>query len=112
MAGVAVNAPVRQFCRYCGYPEANQHEWDTIPEGEGSHLCWGECGVTAEEALDNAHAENAKLRAECLALINQCKLEQDDSQCLGAFEALERLENLLSNTGIECTDPTANKAKA
>jgi hypothetical protein len=52
----------RKFCRYCGYPEANQYEWDTIPGGEGSHLCWGECGITADEALDKERARTAAMR--------------------------------------------------
>lgn len=59
--GDALHCIVRQFCRYCEKPEANQHEWDTMQGGEGTHLCWGECGVSADEALDVARGNLAAL---------------------------------------------------
>ena len=50
-------------CRYCGKPVANQHDWDTVPEGEGVGLCWGhETCMSAEQAIDRLHAENSQLR--------------------------------------------------
>lgn len=52
----------RCTCRYCGHPEANDRDWAEIPEGEGDHLCWGECGVDAETALDNRRKDLEDLR--------------------------------------------------
>jgi len=30
------------ICDECGRPRATQEDYDTIPEGEGEGLCWGE----------------------------------------------------------------------
>lgn len=84
--------PVRQCCRYCEKPEANQHEWDTIPEGGGSHLCWGECGV--EEALDNERAKTAAIR-EVIAHPDYTNPEG----------MVRRLRDILSNTKATHTGP-------
>ena len=35
---------------------------------------------------------------ECLFSINRCKLPPDDPECLGAFEVLERIDDILSKT--------------
>ena len=40
---------------------------------------------------------DASLTTEILALIDRCKLEPDDPKCLGTFEVLERIENLLQS---------------
>ena len=40
---------------------------------------------------------DASLTTEILALIDRCKLEPDDPECLGTFEVLERIENLLQS---------------
>jgi len=44
----SVDRPVRKC--YCGRPIATPKDWDFYQPGEGAHLCWGECGVSAEEA--------------------------------------------------------------
>lgn len=30
-------------CHDCDLPRASREDWDNIPEGEGEHLCWGDC---------------------------------------------------------------------
>lgn len=51
-------APTPLLCRYCRCPQATDEQWESVPPGEGEELglCWGECGVDAEQALDNALA--------------------------------------------------------
>ena len=52
----------RSFCLYCDLLEANQEDWDTIPEGEGTHLCWGDCAKDAEYSLRRVIAERNTFR--------------------------------------------------
>ena len=54
---------VRQYCLYCDSPKASDKEWETIPEGEGNDLCWGECHISAEEALERVSRERDSLTA-------------------------------------------------
>lgn len=59
---------VRQYCLYCDSPKASDEEWETIPEGEGGHLCWGECRISAEEALVRVRQERDALAARIIEL--------------------------------------------
>lgn len=61
--GHYVHRPVRQYCLYCDCPSASDEEWETIPEGEGGHLCWGECRISAEDALERVSRERDSLAA-------------------------------------------------
>jgi hypothetical protein len=52
-------------CKYCQREMATESDYETIPEGEGEHLCWrdyGERCIDADTALDNARAEIATLK--------------------------------------------------
>jgi hypothetical protein len=53
----------RKLCPDCARPVATQRDWDTIPEGQGDHLCWGQ----ETQACADATADTiASLRAEML----------------------------------------------
>jgi hypothetical protein len=41
-------------CRVCDRVKATQEQFDTIPQGEGEHLCWGEWSQQQcqQEAVD------------------------------------------------------------
>jgi hypothetical protein len=58
-------------CKYCEREIADNFDFETIPEGEGDHLCWrtyGEKCVDAETALDNARAKIDALEKQVKAL--------------------------------------------
>jgi hypothetical protein len=53
-------------CRYCEKELATQADYDSIPEGQGEHLCWSDYGqpcIDAEDALVKARARIAELEA-------------------------------------------------
>ena len=79
--GHYVHRPVLQYCLYCDCPLASDEEWETIPEGEGGHLCWGECRISAEEALKRVSRERDSLAAR----LEQLKEERDEARSLAAY---------------------------
>lgn len=47
------------YCDRCGKPKATDEDYETIPEGEGDHLCWGayggwssQCSMTDGEVVE------------------------------------------------------------
>jgi hypothetical protein len=58
-------------CKYCERELADNFDYETIPEGEGEHLCWrtyGEKCVDAETALANARAKIASIEKQVVEL--------------------------------------------
>ena len=56
----------RDKCRYCGDDLANDHDFETIAEGEGQHLCWARwdgCQTDAEDAINRLNRELAAAKA-------------------------------------------------
>lgn len=60
---------VRNAC-YCGKLIANESDWQKCQPGEGKHLCWGECGVSADEAWPRLMARIQDLE-KTLATLDQ-----------------------------------------
>jgi len=55
------------LCVNCYKPIATDHHWDSIPEGEGRHLCWQQdykCLYPSDEAkqLFELRQENEQLK--------------------------------------------------
>jgi hypothetical protein len=50
----------RERCEICDRPVASDEEWDTIPEGEGDHLCWGGMQCSMESVDWRARALKAE----------------------------------------------------
>lgn len=69
-----VNATTRkkmsEKCIWCDKPLATDHDYNTIAEGEGTHLCWSEWegGCFKEDdaynIIKNLRKENEQLRKE------------------------------------------------
>lgn len=59
-------------CENCDLPKATQEDFDTIPGGEGGHLCWDEWGTACEPAPwdERALEAAAVLRTARLLLEN------------------------------------------
>ena len=55
---------VIENCETCDRPPASDEEWDTISEGEGEHLCWGDCYRYAVDWRARALAAEALLAKE------------------------------------------------
>lgn len=57
-------------CLVCGRPIATAEQWETLPEGEGSHLCWSgaDCGADIP-ALMGRLAEVTRERDEAQARV-------------------------------------------
>jgi hypothetical protein len=47
-------------CDKCFRPIATPTDWDTIPEGEGKHLCWGNCEDGRNEKIEQLEGELAR----------------------------------------------------
>lgn len=107
MTGGAKTGTPRKLCLYCQCPVANQKEWDEIPEGEGDHLCWGECNERNDvdsllrksrsdltEALKVVvEAETALINAEKLILVGGFEhgsTHREVKSALAAFDSLRK----------------------
>lgn len=53
-------------CENCDLPQATQEDFDTIPGGEGGHLCWAEFGTACEPAPWRERALKAEDRVRGL----------------------------------------------
>lgn len=56
---------VIERCEICDRLPASNEEWDTIPEGEGEHLCWGDCERYAVDWRARALKAEAALKEQC-----------------------------------------------
>lgn len=50
-------------CHRCDRPIATQKDWDTIPEGDGEHLCWDSTRCEPVDWRARALVAEAALRA-------------------------------------------------
>jgi len=88
-------------CKYCQKDVATQADYDTIPEGEGDHLCWSDFGercIDAEEAMDNARAEIDTLKRQLEVLAKEFSKHGRCAECQARHVCLH------SASGITCKD--------
>jgi hypothetical protein len=69
-------------CRVCGRPRANEEDWHTYGEGEGTHLCWD--GMDADCVERDWPAELERLKAERDAALDREYGTSDDADALRA----------------------------
>lgn len=74
----------RSICELCFRPVANEHDWATVPEGEGDWLCWGagaNCEDRRSERIRELEVElaDAWLRLdERLRMVDEAEEEIDE----------------------------------
>ncbi len=53
-----------KYCPQCHRPKATSQDWDSIPEGEGGHLCWS--------FEDSCNRDSIDVKPLLLEMITSC----------------------------------------
>ena len=100
-------------CENCDLPQATQEDFDTIPGGEGGHLCWAEFGTVCEPAPWRERALKAEDRVRGLVQtladraaytreleVNVKRLADERDDALGEVERLKSAYLMGLATGL------------